>query len=55
MLIIDRFAKRPISIPCKKTVDAKEAAQMYIQLLYWIYSPLLTIVSDCSLQFVSAF
>ena len=55
MLVIDRFGKRPISIPCRKTVDAKEAARLYIQYPYRIYGPPLTIVSDRGPQFISAF
>jgi transposase InsO family protein len=52
---VDRLGKRIISIPCQKTVTAKEAAQLYIQYIYCIYGPLDTIVSDQGLQFISAF
>src|SRR5436190_14437980 len=44
MILVDHFGKRPISIPCYKTITAKEAAQLYIQYPYWIYGPPDTIV-----------
>src|SRR5205814_10620458 len=31
MILVDRFGKRLISIPCPKTITAKEAACLYIQ------------------------
>ena len=46
LIFVDRFGKRPISILCKKTVDAKEAARLYIYYIYQIYGPPNTIVSD---------
>ena len=55
MLLVDCFGKRPISIPCYKTITAKEAARLYIQYPYRIYGPLDTIVSDRGPQFISAF
>jgi hypothetical protein len=55
LILVDRFGKRPISIPCKKTIDAKETAQLYIQYPYRIYRLLQTIVSDRGPQFISAF
>jgi hypothetical protein len=45
-ILVDRFGKRPISIPCKKTTDAKEAAQLYIQYPFRFYGPPQTIVLD---------
>ena len=55
LVIVDRLGKRPFSIPCKKTVNAKETARLYIHYVYRIYGPPDTIVSDRGLQFVSAF
>src|SRR5204863_5246227 len=55
MILIDCFGKRPFSIPCCKTITAKEAAQLYIQYPYQIYGPPDTIVSDCRPQFISTF
>ena len=55
MLIVDRFGKRPISLPCNKNIDAKGAARLYINYPYRIYGPPDTIVSDRGPQFISAF
>ena len=55
ILIVNRFRKRPISLPYKKTINAKGAARLYINFPYWIYRLLDTIVSNCSLQFILAF
>src|SRR5271156_2516297 len=55
LILVDRFGKRPISIPCHKTIDAKETARLYIQYPYRIYGPPQTIVSDRGPQFISAF
>ena len=43
---VDRLGKRVISIPCLKTITAKEAARLYITHIYRIYRPPDTIVSD---------
>src|SRR5947207_10917003 len=55
MILVDCFGKRPISIPCYKTITAKEAACLYIQYPYQIYGPPDTIISDHGPQFISAF
>jgi len=55
MVIIDYFSKRLFLIPCYKNIDAKEVAWLYIYYVYQIYRPLDTIISDCGLQFISAF
>src|SRR5271168_3599086 len=55
LILVDRFGKRPISIPCQKTTDAKETARLYIKYVYRIYGPPDTIVSDRGPQFISAF
>src|SRR5947207_10295378 len=55
MILVDRFGKRLISIPCYKTITAKEAAHLYIQYPYQIYGPPDTIISDHGPQFISAF
>jgi hypothetical protein len=52
---VDRLGKRVISIPCKKTITAKEAARLYITYIYRIYGPPDTIISDRGPQFTSAF
>ena len=55
MILVDRFGKRPISLPCKKNIDAKGAARLYIEYPFRIYGPPDTIVSDRGPQFISAF
>jgi hypothetical protein len=37
MLLVNRFGKRPISLLCNKNINAKGAARLYINYLYWIY------------------
>jgi len=46
MVIVNRFSKRPFSIPCYKSINAKEVAQLYVHYVYWIYGLLDTIISD---------
>ena len=55
IVLVDCFGKRTISIPCHKSINAKEAAQLYIQYPYYIYSLLDTIILDYGLQFILAF
>jgi hypothetical protein len=55
LILVDRFGKRTISIPCKKAIDAKETARLYIQYVYRTYGPPQTIVSDRGPQFISTF
>jgi hypothetical protein len=55
MILIDRFSKRPFSIPYYKNIDAKEAAWLYIYYIYRIYRLLDTIISNHKPQFISAF
>ena len=49
MIVVNRFGKRPFSIPCYKDIDAKEAAWLYIHYVYCIYGLPDTIISDYSL------
>ena len=55
VLFVDRFGKRVITVPCYKTVDAKETARIFIRYVYPYYGPPDTIVSDRGPQFISAF
>ena len=55
MIIVDHFGKRPISLPCKKNIDAKGVARLYINYPYQIYRPPQTIVLDHGPQFILAF
>jgi transposase InsO family protein len=54
-VFVDRLAKRPISVPCNKTVDARVLAQLYLVHVHKYYGPATTIVSDRGPQFVSTF
>jgi hypothetical protein len=55
MILVDRFGKRPFSIPCHKTIDASGVARLYIHYVYRIFGPPDTIVSDRGPQFISTF
>ena len=55
LVIVDRFSKRPISIPCKKIATSEDVARMFIEHVYRHRGLPTTIVSDRGLQFVSAF
>jgi transposase InsO family protein len=55
MVVVDRFGKRPITIPCYKTVDAPAMAWLFICYIFRYFGPPDTIVSDRGPQFVSAF
>jgi hypothetical protein len=44
IIFVDRFGKRPISLPCRKNINAKGIARLYINYPYWIYRLLDTIV-----------
>ena len=46
MVLVNRFSKRPFSIPYYKNINAKETARLYIHYVYRIYGLLDTIISD---------
>ena len=46
MILVNCFGKRLFLIPCYKNINTKEAAQLYIYYVYYIYRPLNTIVLD---------
>ena len=54
-VFVDRLGKRPISVPCNKSVDARVMAQLYMIHVHKYYGPATTIVSDRGPQFISAF
>jgi transposase InsO family protein len=55
LVIVDRLSKRPISLPCYKTTNAKEMSQLFVDhVLRWT-GILDSIVSDRGGQFVSEF
>ena len=55
MIVVNRFGKRPFSIPFYKDINPKKAAQLYIHYIYCIYGPPDTIVSNYGPQFILAF
>jgi hypothetical protein len=52
---MDRLSKEYISIPYHKTTTTKEMASLFIYHIWCYFGPLDSIVSDCSLQFISTF
>ena len=54
-VVIDRLSKQAVSIPCFKTVMARNMAEMYIQHIYRHRGAPQTIVSDHGPQFISQF
>jgi transposase InsO family protein len=54
-VVVDRFGKRVISVPCYRTVTARDLARMFIDRVYRYYGPPNTIVSDRGPQFISDF
>jgi transposase InsO family protein len=55
LVVVDRLGKRPISVPCYKTANAKNLAAMFIEHVWRYYGPPDTIVSDRGPQFISSF
>ena len=54
-MFVDQFSKALVSIPYKKTVTAKEIAELYYTYVYRYYDLPDSIVSDRGPQFVSVF
>jgi transposase InsO family protein len=54
-VVIDRLSKQAVSIPCFKTVTARDMSKMYIQHIYRHRGAPQTIVSDRGPQFISQF
>ena len=55
LVVVDWLSKRPYSIPCHKTVTAKDMAEMYIWDIYQTHGPPNTITLDHGPQFISEF
>ena len=55
VVFVDRLGKRPISIPCHKTIDAKHLAKLFINNVYRYWGAPESIVSDRGPQFISQF
>jgi hypothetical protein len=54
-VIINRFSKQAISLPCYKIVTFEDMARLYISTIYRYKSPLKSIVLNRGPQFVSSF
>ena len=54
-VVIDRLSKQAVSVPCHKTINAEQMAQLFITYVYRYFGPPESIVSDRGPQFVSAF
>ena len=54
-VVVDRLSKQAISVPCYKTVIAKDMARLYIDRIYRYFGPPESIVLDQGLQFISSF
>ena len=55
IILVNCFGKHLFSILCHKNIDVKEAAQLYIHYVYWIYKLPDTIVSNYRPQFILVF
>jgi transposase InsO family protein len=54
-VIVDRFCKKPVSIPCLKTIDSRGMAQLFLEHVYRHHGAPDSIVSDRGPQFISSF
>ena len=54
-VIIDRFGKESISVPCRRTIDAVGIAKLFVEHVWRRGHTTVSIVSDRGPQFVSSF
>lgn len=55
VVFVDRLSKRAVSIPCYKTVTAKDLATIFLVHIYRYYGAPESVVSDRGPQFISTF
>lgn len=55
LVVIDRFSKQAISIPCHKTIDSRGLAKLYIYHIYRYFGAPLSITTDRGPQYWSDF
>ena len=53
--MIDRLSKQAVLVPCYKTINIEQMAQLFITYIYWYFGPLESIVSDWGPQFILVF
>jgi transposase InsO family protein len=54
-VVIDRFSKQAVSLPCHKAITAEDIARFYIDVIFRYKDPSESIISDRGPQFVSYF
>jgi hypothetical protein len=54
-MVVDRLSKQPLLIPCYKTTNAKDMAELFITHVYRHHGVPDSIVSDRGPQFISDF
>jgi hypothetical protein len=54
-MVVDRLSKQPLLIPCYKTTNAKDMAELFITHVYRHHRVLDSIVSDRGPQFILDF
>jgi len=45
-IVVNRLSKQAVSLPCFKTITAKDIAYIYVDNIYWIHGAPKLIVSD---------
>jgi len=54
-IVVDQLCKQSVSLPCFKTITAKDIARLYVNNIYWFYGAPKLIISDYGPQFILDF